>query len=135
MRCGVVCMPIGLVSPDLTESYRWIARYLLGFVSGRSVDVEEARADVATLRSRTDPVARLLLTTCYGALSPYEIVDTAGRKFVGLAQIRRRHAALFQIGILLHDQSRLADFLNVPDEPTREQLRAELQRRTVGLDA
>jgi hypothetical protein len=53
---------------------------------------------------------------------------------VGLAQIRRRHAALFQFGILLHEQSPLADFLNVPDEPTREQLRAELQRRTIGLD-
>jgi hypothetical protein len=34
----------------------------------------------------------------------------------------------------LRDQSHLADFLNLPDEPTREQLRAELQRRTIGLD-
>jgi lipoate-protein ligase A len=134
MLCGAVCVPIDLISSDLTDSYRWIARYLLGFMSGRSVDVAEARADVAALRARGDPVSQLLLASCYGALSPHEIVDAEGRKVVGLAQIRRRHAALFQIGILLRDQSPLADFLNVPDEATREQLRAELQRRTVGLD-
>jgi lipoate-protein ligase A len=135
MRCGAICVPVSLVSPDLTESYRRLAQHLLGSVSGRSVGVQEARADVAVLRDRDDPVSKLLLTCCYGALSPYEIVDGEGRKLVGLAQIRRRHAALFQIGILLRDQSPLADFLNVPDEATREQLRAELQRRTVGLDA
>ena len=134
MLCGAICMPIGLVASDLTESYRSLADYFHGLVPGRSVDVTEARADVALLRAREDPVSKLLLSTCYGALSPHEIVDAAGRKLVGLAQIRRRHAALFQFGILLRDQSLLADFLNVPDEPTREQFRAELQRRSVGLD-
>jgi lipoate---protein ligase len=134
MLCGAICVPIGMVSSDLTESYRWIADRLLSMVPGRRVEIAEGRADVAALRARDDPVAKLLLSTCYGALSPHEIVDSEGRKLVGLAQIRRRHAALFQFGILLRDQSRLADYLNVPDEPTRDQLRAELQRRTVGLD-
>ncbi len=32
-----------------------------------------------------------------------------GAKVVGLAQVRRQHAALFQVGILLRDQSPLAD--------------------------
>jgi lipoate-protein ligase A len=134
MLCGAICLPIGMVSSDLTESYRWTADHLRRVVSGRTVDVEEARADVAALRARDDPVSKLLLTCCYGALSPYEIVDAKARKLVGLAQIRRRHAALFQFGILLRDQSPLADLLNVPDESIREQLRAELQRRTVGLN-
>jgi lipoate-protein ligase A len=129
-----VRLPIGRVSPDLTESYRWIAEYLLGIVDGRRVEVAEARADVAALRARGDPVAQILLATCYGALSPHEIVADDARKLVGLAQIRRRHAALFQFGILVRDQSPLADYLVVRDEATREQLRAELQRRTVGLD-
>jgi lipoate-protein ligase A len=135
MLCGAICVPIAQVASDLTESYRWLSDYLLGAAPGRRVEVAEARADVAALRARDDPVSKVLLCTCYGALSPHEIVDSEARKLVGLAQIRRRHAALFQVGILLRDQSPMADFLNVPDEATREQLRAELQRRTVGLES
>jgi hypothetical protein len=128
MLCGAVCVPHP-PTEDVTESYRWLGDLLterlreLGLADARHVDAAEARADVAELRSRTtDPVARLILATCFGALSP-----------AGLAQIRRRHAVLFQFGILLRDQARLADYLVVPDETAREQLRAELGRRTVGL--
>jgi lipoate-protein ligase A len=135
MLCGAICVPTGRLSSDLTESYRWVGDRLLDLVEGRRVEVDEARGDVAALRARSDPVSKLLLSACYGALSPHEIVDRESRKLVGLAQIRRRHAALFQIGILLRDQSRLADYLVVPDEATREQLRAELQRRSVGLES
>ena len=74
----------------------------------------------------------MLLGTCYGALSPHEVV-VGSAKMVGLAQIRRRHAALFQFGVLLEDQSRLADFLIAPDARTREVLRNELRRRSIGL--
>jgi hypothetical protein len=49
--------------------------------------------------------------------------------------VRRRDAAVFQFGVLLRDQSGLADYLQVPDKPTREQLRTELKGRTVGLTA
>jgi lipoate-protein ligase A len=141
MLCGAIGLPTATIQGDITESYRWLGDRLteslreLG-VDARRVDVAEARADVATLRSRRDgdgdPVARLLLSTCYGALSPHEVV-VGDAKLVGLAQVRRRHAALFQLGILLHDQSPLADYLVVPDEPTREQLREELCRRSIGL--
>jgi len=134
MVCGAICLPVPhpLLGDDLTGSYRWLGEHLARRLAARRVEVAEARADVAMLKSLDDHVSRLLLTACYGALSPHEVVlGTA--KLVGLAQIRRRHAALFQVGILLHDQSRLADFLVVPDEPTREQLRAELRRRTTGL--
>jgi len=141
MLCGAICVPLpnARLGDDLTESYRWLGDHLtaslrtLG-IDARRVEVDEARADVAALRARTDPVARLLLSTCYGALSPHEIA-VGSAKIVGLAQIRRRHAALFQIGILLKDQAALADYLRVPDERTRESLRAELRRRTVGLEA
>ena len=138
MLCGAICVPIAEVPGDVTESYRWLGEHLanrltsLGVPNVTRVDVETARADVARLRASADPVASALLTTCYGALSPYE-VTVNDRKLVGLAQVRRRHAALFVIGVLLVDQSRLADSLVVPDEHTRERLRAELQRRTVGL--
>ena len=140
MLCGAICLPISAVSSDLTDSYRWLGDHLVGVLKAagahgvRRVEVDEARANVAALRSRSDAVARLLLATCYGALSPHEVVTTSGGKLVGLAQVRRRHAALFQFGILLGDQSALAGYLRVPDAPTRECLRAELARRTVGLE-
>ena len=139
MVCGAVCVPRASVADDVTESYRWLGNLLasrlrsLGAADARRIDVDEARKDVANLKTRDDPVARIVLTTCYGALSPHEVAVGAA-KLVGLAQIRRRHAALFQFGILRRDQSPLADFLQVPDEAAREQLRAELRRRTIGVD-
>jgi lipoate-protein ligase A len=140
MVCGAICLPRTSVPEDVTESYRWLGDLLasrlraLGIPDARRIETDEAREDVATLKSRTDPVAKILLTTCYGALSPHEVA-IGNAKLVGLAQIRRRHAALFQFGILLRDQSPLADFLKVPDETTREQLREALRKRTVGVDA
>ncbi len=139
MLCGAVAIPTDrLPTPDITGSYRWLADLLveaLAIPGARRVDVAEARQDLADLRqAMDDPVGQALLATCYGGLSPHEIV-VADKKLVGLAQIRRREAALFQFGILLRDQSPLADYLNVPDESTREQLRAALRARTVGLTA
>ena len=138
MLCGAVCVPIASVPSDVTESYRWLGDELvlrlraLGFSGARRVDVEDARADVAAIRTRDDPVARVIGSTCYGVLSPHEVVVGA-KKLVGLAQVRRRHAALFVFGVLLLNQSQLAEYLQVPDEATRQQLRRELMDRTVGL--
>ena len=139
MLCGAVCVPMASVSSDVTESYRWLGDELvrrlrsLGVAEARRVEVAEARSDAAAIRARDDPVARVIGATCYGVLSPHEIVVGA-RKLVGLAQVRRRHAALFVIGVLLRDQSRLAGYLQAPDDASRERLRAQLKRRTVGLD-
>jgi lipoate-protein ligase A len=140
MLCGAICLalPHPLVGDDVTASYRWLGERLAARLAGlgvddvRRVEVDEARADVAALKARDDPVSRLLLATCYGALSPHEVV-IGNAKLVGLAQVRRRHAALFQIGILLQDQSPLADLLAVADAGTRESLRTALRQRTVGL--
>jgi len=139
MLCGAICVPLPhvLVGDDLTASYRWLGEHLLerlgvGVLGGRRVGVDEARADVGRLKSHGDELSRLLLKTCYGSLSPHEVV-VGSAKLVGLAQVRRRHAALFQIGVLLQDQSPLADWLVVRDEGTREALKAALRHRTIGL--
>ena len=134
MVCCTVCVPLPdpRVGPDLTESYRWLGDYFASRLSLRRVEVDEARHDVAALREQH---ATVLLNTCYGALSPHEVVDARGAKVVGLAQVRRKHAALFQVGILTRDQSPLADLLRVPDEAAREALRRELQRRSAGVSA
>jgi lipoate---protein ligase len=115
--CGAICLPLSDVPSDVTESYRWVGECLASALGGRRVSVEEARADLNPLRD-----------ACFGALSPHEVVDADGRKFVGLAQVRRRHAALFQVGVLCdgRDQSRLADFLR---PPTGDGLR----RRSAGV--
>jgi len=131
MLCCSVCVPGAL--EDLTESYRWLGEHFAARLGLRRVEVAEARQDVAALRSRADPVAAALLACCYGALSPHEVVNAQGAKVVGLAQVRRKHAALFQVGILLRDQSPLADLLQVPNEHTREVLRADLRSRSAGL--
>jgi lipoate-protein ligase A len=137
MVCCAVCLPLPdpRVPPDLTESYYWLGEHFAQRLALRRVLVDDARADIAHLRQRTDPLARLLLNTCYGGLSPHEVVNPQGAKIVGLAQVRRRHAALFQVGILLRDQSALADLLRVPDEVTRAALKDELRRRSAGISA
>ena len=86
------------------------------------------RATSPRCERAADAAARLLLDACYGALSPHEVVDATARKVVGLAQVRRRHAALFQVGILLRDQSPLADLLAFPTKRAREALRGRAAR-------
>jgi lipoate-protein ligase A len=135
--CGAIARPIVEAGRDVTESYRWLAELLLTALEvpgARRVEVDEARHDVTARRASHNPVSNHLLTTCYGGLSPHEIV-VDGKKLVGLAQIRRRDAALFQFGILLRDQSSLAAYLRVPDEGTRAALRQALKERSVGLTA
>jgi lipoate-protein ligase A len=94
-----VALPAGhaLLDDDVTESYRflgqaWIDALAAVDVAGRLVTVEEARG----LSDDRRAAARV---ACYAGLSPYEVVDPAGRKLVGLCQRRRRGAALFQCSL------------------------------------
>jgi lipoate-protein ligase A len=136
MLCYAAALPLPhpLISDDLTASYRWLGEHFarrlrdLG-VAARRVEVDEARADAA--QHRHD----LLTNTCFGVLSPHEVVVGAtARKLVGLAQVRRRRAALFQIGVLLRDQAGLADFMRVPDLASRDNMRQALGSRSIGLE-
>src|SRR5947209_7151267 len=69
MLCGAVCVPRTSVADDVTESYRWLGDLLAsrlrarGVADARRIDVDEARKDVANLKTRDDPVARIVLTT------------------------------------------------------------------------
>jgi lipoate-protein ligase A len=115
----------------VTESYRWLGDRLvaglesIGVVGARRVEVAEARAD---------RVSDFLRITCYGLLSPHEVV-VGTKKLVGLAQIRRRDLSLFQFGVLLRDQSPLADFIRLPGASVRGLLKSALRERTVGLES
>ena len=81
-----------LVLEDVTESYRWLAEWLIGAlaVDGlRALPPVEVRGQGEADRA----AARL---ACFAGFGPYELVCADGRKLVGLAQRRRRHAVLYQ---------------------------------------
>lgn len=132
-----IVLPRGdpLLSNDLTASYRWIgeawrrALRSLG-VDAALVGVEEARSGARDASER----ARLARLACFGSLSPYE-VTVAERKVVGLAQVRRRHGALFQIGVQLRWNAQLVGSLLAIADGERPALIAALQDRVTGLDA
>ena len=128
-----------LVLPDLVESYRWLgeawAAALAQFgMQARAVSPLEAHEQRALLkRNETRERESILCRSCYGALSPYEVV-VGQRKVVGLDMIRRRTGSLLQAGVLLHwETETLAQLLgHTPEEQTL--LRDELLERAAGLD-
>jgi len=123
-----------LLARDLTASYRpfgeaWRAALRSLGVPAATVSVDEARASARD----TSEAARLARLACFGGLSPYE-VTVDGRKVVGLAQVRRRHGALFQTAVQLHwDAPRVAGLLALP-ATERPALVAALGDRVAGLD-
>ncbi len=122
---------------DVVRAYAWLGTALtralrrLGWTA-RAVAPEAARRDAAALRAAEYPGVTVLQRTCFGGRSPYEVL-VAGRKVVGLCQVRRRAGTLYQAGILLgFDAERLAGLLSVsPAE--RAAGAARLGRRAGGL--
>jgi lipoate-protein ligase A len=119
---------------DLAESYRWLAERLLAELHAgggeglRSVLPAEVRALPAADRD----AARL---ACFAGLGPYEIVDVRGAKLVGLAQRRRRGAALLQAAMYRAGRREaLAELLPLEDS-AREDLRARLAHVAVLAEA
>ena len=128
-----------LVLPDLVESYRWLgdvwAAALAQFgIQARTISPTEAHEQRALLkRDETRERESILRRSCYGSLSPYEIV-IGHRKVVGFDMIRRRTGSLLQAGVLLHwETETLAQLLGHTQEQ-QTLLRDELLGRAVGLD-
>jgi lipoate-protein ligase A len=114
----------------VVEAYRWLglvwAATLRQFgLDARVVSVSEARAAV-TPPPELAPAVRL---ACFGTLSPYEVV-VAGRKVVGLAQVRRRNV-LLQSGLHLRFDAVGLALLLAPDRAGS--LAEELRLRATGL--
>jgi lipoate-protein ligase A len=128
-----------LVLPDLVESYRWLgdawAAALAQFgIQARAISPAEAQEQRALLKcDETRERESILRRSCYGSLSPYEIV-IGHRKVVGFDMIRRRTGSLLQAGVLLRwETETLAQLLgHTPQEQTL--LRGELLERAAGLD-
>jgi lipoate-protein ligase A len=136
-----VVLPAGhpLILADIVESYRWFGvawvQTLRAFgVETRIVSPDEAHAQQALRRQPTTREYELLLQrSCYGSLSPYEVV-AGNRKIVGFDMVRRRSGSLLQAGLLLQwDTPLLAQLLgHTPAE--QDLLREGLAERAVGLD-
>jgi len=127
-----------LANSDVTLAYRWFAECWvtalarLG-VPARLVEPEAARSAKLELEAAA-PDTKLVKLVCFGTISSYEVVDQAGRKLVGLAQVKRRSGSLLQAGIPLHwPAEELARSLTL-SAAEREHLAAELRQRAAGLD-
>ncbi len=128
-----------LGSRDVVRAYAWLGEGLtralrrLGWAAC-AVAPDEARRDTAALRAAERPGATVLRRTCFGGRSPHEVL-VAGRKVVGLCQVRRRAGTLYQVGILLgFDAARLAGLLR-GTAAERAAGATRLGRRAGGLHA
>jgi lipoate---protein ligase len=120
-----------LYQDDVTESYRWIGEVWVAAlrelgVSARAVPVNEARADTQSL----DPLVRRV---CFGRLSPYEVL-LGRRKLVGLAQVRRRGGALYQVGVYTRWAPERTATLMAGAPYERAALAQQLAARVAGLE-
>lgn len=118
------------VSKGLVESYRPLGQLhgdaLQAFgVTSHTLPPQALRQPNNSVGSRTVDWA------CFGSLSPWEVVDTQGRKLVGLAQRRRQTGVLLVAGTLIStvDWALLCEAMGHPqDAPT-------LARQTVCAQA
>ncbi len=130
-----VALPVThpLATGDIVRGYQWIgelwaqALRVLGSEEARAIPMEEVRALPPI--PKDDP----LRMACYGTLSPYEAV-VGQRKVVGLCQVRRRSAMLYQVGVHFRWQPEaLVALLALPDGE-RASLAKRLHTTAAGLD-
>lgn len=95
-------LPIGhaWLAGGLVPSYQRLGQLHVDWlqaqgIAARAVPPPELRA--AGAGRAADPLA----WACFSGLSPWEVVDAQGRKFVGLAQRRRQTGVLLVAGTLL----------------------------------
>ncbi|MGO8950657.1 MAG: biotin/lipoate A/B protein ligase family protein [Ktedonobacterales bacterium] len=130
-----VALPIGhpLAGGDIIHSYQWIGELwaqtlqVLGIAEARAIPTQEVR-DLPAL-AKDDPV-RL---ACYGTLSPYEPV-VGLKKVIGLSQVRRRSAVLYQVGAHLQWRPEALVALLALSEDERRSLIPRLRASAAGID-
>jgi lipoate-protein ligase A len=136
-----------LAAADVVLAYRWLGAVLAASVldvapaaDGRLevVGPTAARADQQAARAaRVGSGEALRVHTCFGTLSPYEVVITDGRgqrrKLFGLAQLRKRGVVLFQAGVYSWFSGKdMAELLKLPPQ-SQAALGEELDTRVADL--
>jgi len=113
----------------LPDSYRDLGQLHVDVLAGLGVSARALpEAEVPEANARLGPVVDW---ACYGSLAPWEVVDAAGRKLVGLAQRRQRTGVLLVAGTLVArpDWALLCGALGHPEDVDG------MLRRTVSCDA
>lgn len=98
MLSSSIVLPPGhrLLTGGTVGSYRWLGVLHAGLLRDFGVPAHALPPDEIARR----PADPCLSWACFGGLSPWEVV-AAGRKIVGLAQLRSRHGVLLTTGTLL----------------------------------
>jgi lipoate-protein ligase A len=96
-----VLVPVGhpWVTDRLTDAFDEVGRIWADALTGLGVSDLAVHAGPSTARRRGTAREQLLAAVCYATLGRGEVL-WHGRKLVGLAQRRRRHATLVQCGLL-----------------------------------
>jgi lipoate-protein ligase A len=120
-----------LLLADITESYRWFGEVWAEALRAIGVDADAISSpDARALNAELDPEVK---RTCFGGVSPYEVM-AGKRKIVGIAQVRRRPGGLLQAGLYARWQpERVAELLTGCEDDPQERVRL-LRERAVGLD-
>lgn len=97
-----VVLPPGhaLLGEGLVHSYRWLGELHAGVlaqagIAAHALDPGARRPDAGP------PAVAALRWACFGALSPWEVVDHDGRKLTGLSQQRKRTGVAYSAGTLV----------------------------------
>lgn len=130
MVSASVALPLAhpWVAGRLPDSYRDLGQLHVNVLAGLGVPARALpESEVLAANERLGPRVDW---ACYGSLAPWEVVDAAGRKLVGLAQRRQRTGVLLVAGtlVLQPDWPVLCQALGHPEDA------AEMQRRTVSCD-
>jgi len=119
-----IVAPLPHPGATVVACYRWAIAPLIEALAGLGLEVAELG------RTRGATGAARLRAACYAAPSAGEVA-LAGRKWIGSAQRRLRHAFLQHGAIpFTHDAAPLADCLRFPDDETRARWTTALEHRT-----
>lgn len=108
---------------SLVQSYRWLARLIEQSLELHNIEAYALPPELVPSKQPDDP----LQWACFANFSAWELADAAGRKLVGLAQIRKKAGLLLVAGVLL-DQSPWQDLVEVMGQP--QEHTALLEERT-----
>jgi lipoate---protein ligase len=130
-----VALPMShpLAGGDIVHGYQWIGELfaqtlqVLGVPEARAIPRPEVRS-LPTI-AKDDPIR----WACYGTLSPFEPV-VGLRKAVGLCQVRRRAAMLYQVGIYLSWKPEALVALLALSSDARRSLVQRLHGAAAGMD-
>lgn len=130
MVSASVALPLAhpWVQGRLPESYRALGQLHVDVLAELGVTARALpEAQVPVANEQLGPVVGW---ACYGSLAPWEVVDAAGRKLVGLAQRRQRTGVLLVAGTLVTvpDWALLCNALGQPADASA------MLRRTVSCD-